>query len=272
MSPMIVEILEQDQPRRRAVAAVREIVAVHAPHLGVRPAAGERVDQLVGIDPAAAGVGDYLRPERDRSGDHRLIARFRDLPAADAAHVRHVARVGGDPRLDPRDVGRRAAHEYGERSGGGADGSARDRRVDPADPAEPSRREASRVVSGWIVEWSTIRLPRRAPSATPCGPNTTSSTAGPSVTHSSTASHCAASSAGDAAELAPASSAGFSRSGVRPQTTTWCPAPISRSAMGFPMSPSPIHPSLAMSAVCAPGIRPPTRFCVCRGRFSARRV
>ena len=75
-------------------------------------------------------------------------------------------------------------------------------------PALRSRRAASRAVSGWIVEWSTIRLPRFAPSATPRGPNTTASTASPSVTHRKTASHCAASSAGDAAADAPASSAG----------------------------------------------------------------
>src|ERR1700681_4770660 len=30
-------------------------------------------------------------------------------------------------------------------------------------PALRSRRAASRAVSGWIVEWSTITLPRRAP-------------------------------------------------------------------------------------------------------------
>ena len=93
-----------------------------------------------------------------------------------------------------------------------------------------------------------MTLSRFAPSATPRAPNTTSSTASPSVTHSRTPSHCAASSAGDAAAVAPASSAGCSFTAFRPHTTTRCPAPINRSAIGKPMSPNPIQPNVAIGS------------------------
>lgn len=108
-----------------------------------------------------------------------------------------------------------------------------------------SRAAISRVRSGWMVELSTSNLPVDAspdavPAATPSGPNTTASTAAVSVTQRNSRSTRPASSAGESARAAPASRAGPSRSGVRPQTVVGYPASIRRRHMGVPIAPSPI--------------------------------
>src|SRR5580704_8368584 len=70
-----------------------------------------------------------------------------------------------------------------------------------------------------------------------------------------TASLAAATAAGLATTLAPASASGLVFAAVRFQTVTWCPASMSRAAMALPMAPSPATPICIRALLTLPSRR-----------------
>ena len=93
----------------------------------------------------------------------------------------------------------------------------------------------------------------RSPSARPPGPLTTSARASGPVTMMTTAAAVAASSAGVSWTVTPSRRKGSARSGLR--LYTWSPKPALRTfrAMGAPMVPRPMKPTVSLmgsSCVC----------------------
>src|SRR5674476_1043389 len=95
---------------------------------------------------------------------------------------------------------------------------------------------------GATVLISMNSLPLTSPDSSPDGPLYTASIAAPSVSMVMTASLAAATAAGVAATLAPASASALVFSGERFQTVTWWPTSISRAATLPPMAPRPATP------------------------------
>ena len=95
---------------------------------------------------------------------------------------------------------------------------------------------------GEIVDMSMKTRPRRAPSTMPFGPSATCSTSGELGSIVMSTSHCAATSLGDPAALAPASTISSTGPRLRLWTTSECPALRRFRAMGRPMIPRPMNP------------------------------
>src|SRR3954447_4041066 len=133
----------------------------------------------------------------------------------------------------------------------------------PSEPPEPgaspraasrSRRRSAkaRVADGLIVEVSITMSPGCTASATPWGPKSTASTSGVSETDTTTTSAARATSAGDDASLAPASTSGPVRPGERFQTVVSNPARARLSAIADPIVPSPITPTRSTATSVSP--------------------
>src|SRR5829696_2179637 len=102
---------------------------------------------------------------------------------------------------------------------------------------------SSAVTTGEIVLMSTIKAPSSTPSNTPSSPASTSSTCGESGSMVMMMSDCSATSRGPSATVAPSSSSAFSR--VRLYATRSWPASMRFSAIGLPMIPSPMKPTVS---------------------------
>ncbi len=101
----------------------------------------------------------------------------------------------------------------------------------------------SRAVAGAMVLMSTMTMPGRSWSNTPCGPASTCRTSGESGTIVITTSVRAATSAGVAASVAPAWTSASTGARLRLCTTSEKPPLMRLSAMGRPMRPRPMNPT-----------------------------
>ena len=106
--------------------------------------------------------------------------------------------------------------------------------------------------TGLIVEQSISIDPGRRPSASPCSPKTTASTSGESRTHVTTMSLVVARSLGLAASVAPSSTSGPVRPGVRFHTVSGKPARARLAAMAAPIVPKPAKPTLSIGPTVEP--------------------
>src|SRR5581483_11337942 len=106
----------------------------------------------------------------------------------------------------------------------------------------------------------------------PCSPRITASTSGESVTFTTTTSERSATSRGEAERVAPAASTSSKRAlALRFQAVTGKPAPITFSAIGRPMMPSPTQPTrnASPSLIASPPFRPARPRHDCAGRGGA---
>ena len=123
-----------------------------------------------------------------------------------------------------------------------------------------SRSASSLARTGLIVEQSISIDPGRKPSASPCSPKTTASTSGESRTHVTTMSLAAARSLGLAASVAPSSTSGPARPGVRFHTASGKPARARLAAMAAPIVPKPAKPTLSIGPTVEPTGDAPPRY------------
>ena len=161
-----------------------------------------------------------------------------------------VRPIAVEDRPGALDVRRVAADEDRQRRVAGALAAARDRGVDHrAGRARRAARRSPSCPDGAIVEQSMTRVPCRAPSTTPSGPNRTASTSGVSETQIT-----AMSDAGDrrpraSAHVTPRSASSGARPGVRFQPVT-----RTRRGPGWRPSPRPSCPGRGRRPGPAPGI------------------
>src|ERR1700726_3492118 len=101
-----------------------------------------------------------------------------------------------------------------------------------------------------MVLESIYVLPRRNPASAPSTPHKISSTAGGSLTIVISTSTCAAMSRGFGPNFAPSRTSSSARAFVRFQTTKGNPALNRFPAIGFPISPNPINPTVGF--ICPP--------------------
>src|SRR5215470_16287106 len=86
-------------------------------------------------------------------------------------------------------------------------------------------------------------VPEPTPSSTPPAPRITARMSAGPGTQTQTTSHCAATSRGESAQMAPRSSNGAATSGRRSWTTSEKPARRTKPAIGAPMLPRPMNPT-----------------------------
>ena len=107
-----------------------------------------------------------------------------------------------------------------------------------------------------MVLMSMITVPRFIAVNTPSGPASTSRTSGESGTMVTITSHCPATSAGDAAARAPAATSASTGPRLRLCTTRGNPALSRFSAIGFPIKPSPMNPTVVFTRPPRAGAAP----------------
>ncbi len=111
-----------------------------------------------------------------------------------------------------------------------------------------------RTAAGAIVLMSISSVPGFAAVQTPSGPSSTASTSGESGTIVTTTSLARPTSAGEAATVAPSAARASMAGRLRLNTVTAKPAFSRFEAMGLPIRPSPITPTVCMRRV-TPGTK-----------------